>query len=617
MAMSSRTSSSVTPALHVGLLSFALCTITCILAYGQSDSPCNEGRDPFREPRNPYAICLPEIGRMDDFQGPCPVLGGGGQFGNQLAPVGDVDHSGTADFVVGHRLCDSNLSVRAEELLLYRGVKGALPMSNTGERIGPTERNSITAFLAAGDWDDDGNIDIAVNIEVLGDTSEGNTEGYGISRQVVFWGNDSGKFSLSDTTRLLPGSVSWQTYPLWIGYAIGASIDLDGDGVDDLVEAKAGAFENGRPQPLPNILVYRGHRGERWGRNGVSRIADRHYWNPRTPSNVGIEPTRIVGLDQDRDGADDAVFYADDGIHGAVSILYGGVSAELPDTNAMQTVSIKKVGTGYSLFTDITGDGVPELLACSGVADVVKVYIGFKGQRLLEQFGSGDDLGDPDAEQWWGKPWATIWLPRKINPYWFGNDDRLFDLGDVNRDGIGDIFAFSWPYIVEYNGGGRLDSMVDALINITPGTEIGILKRLGDINGSGRDIIALTTGNEIRFYMPTKDVSSLGIDRKLPPGTGRKPGDVAPQRVTSDDQRVLTAVPNPSRGEIHFSWRTDAWHGPATITLNDISGREVASCTARGEEGSAYCPVHDLPAGIYLAQLRCGAFMSSTRIVLR
>jgi hypothetical protein len=588
-----------------------LSTITIIVvvitavATAQNDSPCNQGRDPQRDPRNPYAICLPEIGRMDAFLPPCHITGYGEQFGNQLAAVGDVDHSGTVDFVVGHQLCSYKGFYFAEELLLYKGIKGGLPASTSGERIGPTDTNSRTGFLAAGDWDKDGNIDIAVRIQILGDTT-GHNSGRDISRLVVFWGKDSGLYSIDDTTRLECGAQ------MWIGPLRGLGADFDGDGVDDLLVGGLAGVTNNVVIRLPQMMIFKGRSGKRWGEEGVGRMADWRYWKPEPE-----EFNALTFIDQDQDGVKDIVFARNESsaLGGSLSVLYC-VDGKLPDTADIQTISFIPSKGRFSLFSDVTGDKIPDLLIGSGRDDFVKVYVGFKGQRLLEQYGSGNDSAQPGNERWWGKPWAAIWLPRKINPNWFGDDDQLYDLGDVNLDGISDIFAFSWPYVVEYNGGDKLDSMADALINITPGTELGILKRLGDIDGSGRDIIAMVTGNEIRFYAPTKNISSLGIPRRLPPGTEKSAVEESP--ILGDDHALLlTAVPNPSRGEIQFSWQGALLRGPAVITIYELAGREVARCDARAEDGRAECHTQNLPTGTYVAQLRCGDRTAATTIVIR
>ncbi|HVZ38524.1 MAG TPA: VCBS repeat-containing protein [Candidatus Kapabacteria bacterium] len=563
-------------------------------------SPCNMGRDLQHEPRNPAAICMPLVGRMDDFQGPCSINQGGGQFGNQLAPVGDVDNSGTVDFVVGHRLCDSNLSLRAEELLLYNGVHNGLPSSFGGYRIGPTERNSITKFVAAGDWDADGHIDLAVRVQILGDTSEGNHSGFETSELVIFWGNSLGQFSLNDTSTLASEAN------MWLGISAGCGADIDGDGVDDLVVTNSDGFSNGAVQKMPWLHAFRGHPYKRWGRDGISRTADLAWWNAPYAD--------LTVIDHDHDGAPDIVFNSNSGDFTKVSVLYGSTDGKLPDTNGAQAVDLRASNSRRAIFSDVTGDGIPELVACSGRDDFVKVFVGFKGQRLLEQYGSGHDTAQPGSGKWWGRPWDTVWLPRRINPEWFGDDDRLFDLGDANLDGVGDIFAFSWPYMVEYNGGSRLDSLVDALIDITPGTEIGILKRLGNIDGSGRDIIALTAGNEIRFYAPTHEISSFGYDHDLPPGTGV--AAVERPLVPAAPTLRLAAVPNPSRGEIRFSWSGEGLDGTALITIHDLAGHEVARCDAPAREGVAICGIAGLPAGEYAVRFLCGHHTAATTIAI-
>jgi hypothetical protein len=261
----------------------------------------------------------------------------------------------------------------------------------------------------------------------------------------------------------------------------------------------------------------------------------------------------------------------------------------------------------------VTGDGIPEILANSVVTNEIKVYIGLKGQRLLEQFGTGNDPPQPDSGRW-GKPWATLWMPHRINGNWF-EDVRLFDLGDANLDGVGDIYAFSWPYVLEYNGGGKMDSLADALIDITPGTGIGILRRMGNIDASGRDLIAMRTGNEIRFYAPTKDISSVGRPRTLPPGTGPAAVDVSD--VGDDVALAFKAMPNPSRGEVRFSWHALTLHGPATIILYDLIGREVAHCDAPAGTGTVLCPVASLPPGAYVAHFRCGDRTASTNLIIQ
>src|SRR5690606_15911548 len=107
--------------------------------------------------------------------------------------------------------------------------------------------------------------------------------------------------------------------------------------------------------------------------------------------------------------------------------------------------------------------------------------------------------------------------------------------------------------------------------------------------------------------------STFGISRRRPPGTAGV--DALPG--TSDNALVLEAVPNPSGGTLRFSWHGAVLHGSAIITLYDLAGREVGGCEAEGGEEKVLCAVRGLPAGMYVAQLRCGERMATTTIVLR
>lgn len=478
------------------------------------DSPCNQGRGTDKEPRSPWAICLPEFARRYGVIAKCGGLNRSEDYGRAIYPLGDVSHDGLADWIVTHTRCDTGFATSpplAEELMLYRGVRGGIPPSEAYERIGASEVGSITRFLACGDWDADGNKDLAVRIQILGDTSARNVEEYEIARLVIFWGDSAGRYSLRDTSRLECDAQ------MWLSIDQGGGGDIDGDGVDDLLVGPSLGLINGHTQDLPKVVIYRGHRGGRWGRGGIPDTDDWRLWN------IGLQKryTRLAVLDQDGDGARDVVMirdYPGNG-DGGVSIIYGRAGA-LPDTSTMQTIAFAPWGGRFALFEDITGDRIPELLICSGASDFVFVYAGLRNQRLLEQYGTGYEPEHPGAERWWGRPWAQIWLPRRISAAWFGDDDVIYDLGDLNLDGVGDITAFAWPYLVCYNGGVRLDSLVDALHNVQPGADIKTAVNLGDVDGAGVNTIAVS-GSGIAYLHASRDIPLGPTVRKLVPGTGK------------------------------------------------------------------------------------------------
>jgi hypothetical protein len=232
--------------------------------------------------------------------------------------------------------------------------------------------------------------------------------------------------------------------------------------------------------------------------------------------------TQLRELDQDGDGVKDIVMYAQGGgSTGYVSVLYGR-AGQLPDTNDVETVDLKVPNGHYALLGDVTGDRVPELLVNTGVAtheNRVKVYLGLRGQRLKAMFGSGNDRPDSIPGQWWGRPWSEIWMPHRVQPNWGEADYFLADLGDGNLDGVGDLWAYSNPYLICYSGGRSFDSLVDGLLDTRPATEAGAHAVLGDIDGSGVATLAMYGGNSVIYFKPSRAVPNDGVPRRLPVGT--------------------------------------------------------------------------------------------------
>jgi len=496
------------------LVSLALATA----ASAQSTSPCNQGRavPPRVDPRHPSAICLPELGVMYGLFPKC-VGAGGEEYGRQIIPLGDITGDGIDDWIIEHVRCDTAVAVRSSarypvDILLYHGVHDSLPDSHSGQRIGPTEIGAVTNFLACGDWDGDGYKDLAVRIQIYGDTSFGNTKGYDVARCVVFWGNAAGTFSSTDTTCLWGGADGWA------GPHTAFSSDIDNDGLDDLMtwNWEGAGLTNGVIIPVPKLLIFRGKGGQRWGHDGRSRAADWQWWNPP-------HTTNLASLDQDSDGTADVVLYGNsDGGWGYVSILYGRPEGGLPDTSDMQSIALSPAYGHSSLFTDVTGDHVPELILNCSDNNRIRIFIGLKGQRLLEQFGSGHDPERPGEQQWWGKPWAEIILPRGVNDYWFRTENELYDLGDGDLDGIGDIWCLSWPYLLCYRGGSTLDDLADGIVDVRPANGLKTAAVLGDIDGSGKITMALG-GAGVVLVQGTTKLPRTGKFRRLPEGTAAVP----------------------------------------------------------------------------------------------
>ena len=520
-------------------------------------------------PRHEYALQLPEIGRMVGLESD-------GRFGDQIYPLGPVDIRDTlCDWAVSRVRKDTTVEGQyPRELLIYRGISGALPSIEERERIGPTEIGSETRFMASADWDQDGQIDICTAVKVLGDPTADSAINTRLSRLVIWWGQPDGRFTIEDTTRL---SIEMDG---WLHPDEGFAQDLDFDMVPDLMLSDVKGWVDGEVFQGAPVQVWKGERGKRWGRD-LSATSVWDWWSVPRESSLSVFH-RTQWVDQDSDGYLDFVWYTDGrggGVHGTISIIYG-TPEHILDTANILTLSLDSAWGKYALFADITGDKVPELLVNTGGQEAIKAYVGFPGQRLLEQYGLGNEPGRPGEDIWWGKPWATIPLPGQLHDGWASSGwSPIYDWGDGGLDGIGDVWVFSVPDFICYNGGQRFDSIYDGWIR-RPGNSGGTVENLGDIDGSGKQTIAVQYGFggttqplSVAYFQPTPDLPTTGKYRYLPPGTEKPETNVAIEAESTEAESSLGLLirPNPASGEVVITWK--ARQGKAVISVTDQLGQ--------------------------------------------
>lgn len=468
----------------------------------------------------------------------------GEQFGYKIAPLGDVNHDGLADWLIGHKRIDSLMiwgtaRLIPEEFLLYTGVRNGLPSTESGVRIGPTELFCQSDFLAVGDFDGDGHRDIVMSAIVYEDTIFNANHGGSLTYVSVYWGNGSGHYSNNDTTRL-DGSAA-----AWIDHGFGTAGDLTGDGVDDLAIYFPYGVAQGRQGRVnvPRLHVFNGGSGRRWGRNGIPASADMNWWSS---DHFGSESTDLRIFDQDRDGTIDlsvidVIENGGMGITSRVAVLYGSADRPSFDTSDMQQVDLTTADGKNTAFIDVTGDGYEELvMSCGYVDNVFRVFAGRKGQRLLDQYGSGKD--EPIAGHgWWKRPWLEVSQPHVLHDGWFPVwRFGAPDLGDGNLDGIRDVWTYSEPFLLCYTTGEYFDQWVDGYIRVD---DLWAMANLGDIDGSGQETIALHFDQiprrpiepfpgGVRFIKARRDLPTKHLDAPL-----RLPHD--PVRVSSEQEIML------------------------------------------------------------------------------
>jgi hypothetical protein len=534
-------------------------------------------------------------------------------------PVGDVNHDGLADWILKTRPDTSINGKTPYELRLYQGRHGRLPSLDSGQRIGLSEVASNAYFIAAGDWDGDTYTDLATEIAIAGDTSGGNTHGYEVSRVVIWWGNSKGQYTLADTSHLSSGTT------VWGGVRAGIGDYRTPDGVHNLVFWTWGqGLTNGQIITTPKVMLFRGHRGGRWGRNGIPRTADWGWWTPPTFN-------RFTAIDQNCDGALDLAFFNDDsqiGKSGSLSILYGSTAGGMPDTSNLRSLSLQPVAGHAAILSDVSGDGVPELLVSSN--EVLRIFAGEPGVTIDQQFGTGDDPPDPEQGRWYRRPWALLLLPAAMHDGWANaGHDPAYDLGDGSLDGINDIWMRSWPFLIEYNTSllGEadgvwfcvLDSLIDGMYR-APEEEIRGTVRVGDIDGSGVSSIAVMFPSGVSFIKPTTALPQTGVMRQAinPPGV-RCQGVASVNDEHPDDQHnhiQLTAMPNPATGDVRFQWHQPQTASDVRLVVYDTAGREVATLIPAAGAHSLTWDATEFATGHYRVTLISGSFTTTTPVFL-
>ena len=502
------------------------------------------------DPRHPAVVHFEEIGRLS----------------KTLYPLGDVNQDGIADGVTAFPL-DTCLSPSrcAQELRIHYGVKGRLPKLEEGVRLAPDYLMSKTEIRAIGDWDGKNGLDICVYAAFYGDTAFGNANGMydGTGVMLIFWNDGTGNFS--ETSRLYPpspGSFS----------ALGATFDADNDGIEDLClwNGSGKSREDTGIARIPKLMIFKGKAASAWNKD--ENFPGWYWWN--APDDVD----RMYARDLDHDGAEDLILSANES-NSPLVVLYGRKDGNIPDTIAdKQQITINGL---ESNFSDVTGDNYADLIILNSAQDFVYCYVSTpSARRLQEMFGTGND--PPRDGEWWSRPWATLKGPHLVNEFWPGLDYNLFPLGSADTSAPDEIWVKAWPYILVYRTGMRLDSIFDAEIDlrVAGGTPV----RLGDIDGDGRDELAMSGGTAV-FRLPDALPSTVGRIRRVPDGTDVPDtiSGVEEQEGEEDNLLGLAVHPNPSSGEVVVEWRSresvrrGGESRKVVLRITDILGQEVLS----------------------------------------
>jgi hypothetical protein len=321
-------------------------------------------------------------------------------FGWNVAPAGDFDGDGFADYAVGAPWFDVGGTVDAGEAVVYSGATGAVLLQVQG-----TVAGSLTGYVVAapGDLDGDGAADLLVSAMKYGDVSAYDHSGhflYGIA------GYTGAEF----------------------GYTLATGSDLDGDGVPDWF---AGA-------PLESTQVggttyYQ--TGAVYALSGANGNTIYRYGGYYQYDFFGESLARLGDLDGD--GIDDVIAGSPDSSSsvtelGMVVVFSGAAGTTL--FNYYGSAAYDQLGASVTGLPDMNHDGVPDFaFGAPGVVDFfvtrgqAQVCSGKDGAQLASWVGSGGF---------------------KTGNYALGTSIAG---GDWNGDGIGDVVSGDPDDVVQYS----------------------------------------------------------------------------------------------------------------------------------------------------------------------
>lgn len=224
--------------------------------------------------------------------------GGGIGLGSALWCAGSLDDDEQAELVVGVSRAETENGGSTGLVAIWEGADLTAPAVSLA---GTNEGDELGRSIAAGDFDGDGRIDLAVgapgdDASGVGDVAGAVYVWYG--RYVPIGGDIVDRFAEGGADVVLKGTDGHGQ----LGTTVLAA-DLDGDGVDDLVAGAPGENPTGESGGVQTGAVYAWFGGERWTSGDTSaadvEIRGRHQFH-----RVGEQ---LAAADLDGDGAADLV----------------------------------------------------------------------------------------------------------------------------------------------------------------------------------------------------------------------------------------------------------------------------------------------------------------------
>jgi hypothetical protein len=385
-------------------------------------------------------------------------------YGNSLASIGDLNHDGYDDLLIGNPLTDIGANFNIGAVMIRSGADGSILMELVGSEAGDRFGNSVAAV------------------------SDINMDGY---EDFVIGAPNASSATLADTGSAtvhsgIDGTQLLQWFGPGTGDLLGLSVsgigDFNADGTPDILVGAPASTARALPQ-CGAVYVYSGTDGSILFHDYGDNSGD---WLGYSVSEAG---------DVDQDGSPDLIAGAIGGSSsgwgssGEAYVYSGATGTRLWEWYGAATNSLM----GYSVADagDVNGDGHPDLLVGTPGAGFnqlidcgsASLFSGADGSLLYQWYGvnhgwrlgnsvsgAGDvdqdgypDLlgGAPDANLWGGAVILYSGANGSTLNTWQGSafDEMgtcVAKVGDINNDGYPD-FAFNAPSAGNADHKGEVD----------------------------------------------------------------------------------------------------------------------------------------------------------------